>query len=432
MPHNCTLTRRVRGLLLLFVLIASALTGAYAQPVSISSQTNTSIDAGIVKLGYAADFDTIATLVKDRVFDPHVNHINLRALIAKYRSRLDKLNSKTEFELLVNDMLRGLGVSHASYVTDDDFEFYMFPSVTNRDMNGHVVEHIGIIGIRNSEGFVVQSVLDASPASDAGIVKGDVIQDEPGSYFCTASTFRGRSGKRVWLHIQRGSATFTLEVVPVSQNPLRAFLNAMNASARIIEYRGRRIGYVHLWTMANDSFKLALDALVLEKLHDTDGMILDLRDGFGGSPFGFADVFTRPDVDWGATYRDAKPTVEHTGYSKPVVVLINGGTRSAKEFLAYQLKVSHRATLIGTKTAGAFLGAGFFPIGNLGYLELPVVNLSVDGRRLEGIGVLPDIAVPATDKDGVLDRCLDVAMEAVLKRGGFQTGDRSGSAEHNE
>ena len=63
--------------------------------------------------------------------------------------------------------------------------------------------------------------------------------------------------------------------MPVKQNLLRAFLDATRASARIIDIRGKKIAYLHLWTMANDNFKETLDDLVMNKLHDTDGLILD-------------------------------------------------------------------------------------------------------------------------------------------------------------
>jgi carboxyl-terminal processing protease len=81
------------------------------------------------------------------------------------------------------------------------------------------------------------------------------------------------------------------------------------------------------------------------------------------------------------------------GYDKPMVVLINRGTRSAKEFLSYEFKSSHRAKLVGTRTAGAFLGAGTFHVGSDGLLELPVLGLKVNGQLLEGSGVAPDLVV---------------------------------------
>jgi carboxyl-terminal processing protease len=91
-------------------------------------------------------------------------------------------------------------------------------------------------------------------------------------------------------------------------------------------------------------------------------------------------------------------------------VLINGGSRSAKEILSFILKSSHRATLIGTTTAGNVLGTSPIRISDWAYLEIPVVDVSIDGVRLEKNGVQPDIMVPdgfdKAGKDVVIERAV--------------------------
>jgi carboxyl-terminal processing protease len=145
-------------------------------------------------------------------------------------------------------------------------------------------------------------------------------------------------------------------------------------------------------------------------LRETDACILDLRDGFGGRPEGFADPFFRPEakLEW------KSPQLSYTelfGYQKPLVVLINGGSRSAKEVLSHILKTSKRATLIGSTTAGNVLGTFPLPISDWAYLEIPMVDVITDGIRLEGKGVAPDIAVDqeftAEGKDLYLQRAVE-------------------------
>ena len=217
-----------------------------------------------------------------------------------------------------------------------------------------------------------------------------------------------------------GTGRITFVVRPVRENPQRAFLNAMNRSATVLERGGRRIGYIHLWCMTNDVFKDALNQALAGKLADTDGLVLDLRDGFGGRPFGFSDLLFRPDVIWEQRDRNGGSR-QHSGYSRPMVALINGGTRSAKEFLSYQLKKSRRASLGGTRTAGAFLAAGGVPIGLDGFLEVPVSGLKLDGITIEGAGVEPDIAVEGEDayapSDAQLRRGIDVLLERIGSAG---------------
>jgi carboxyl-terminal processing protease len=101
-------------------------------------------------------------------------------------------------------------------------------------------------------------------------------------------------------------------------------------------------------------------------------------------------------------------------YSKPLVVLINRGTRSGKEALAYSLQRSGRATLIGERTAGAFLAGKIFDLDNRTALYLPVHDAEFLGKRLEGTGVVPDVDVPSIakgDKDTQYDRATSVLQE---------------------
>ena len=97
------------------------------------------------------------------------------------------------------------------------------------------------------------------------------------------------------------------------------------------------------------------------------------------------------------------------------MALINEGTRSAKEFLSYQLKTSHRATLVGTRTAGAFLGAEFVDIGDDGMLELAGVGLKLNGIPLENNGVMPDLVAPAKDTYTEQDAQLAQAKQTLIE-----------------
>ena len=346
---------------------------------------------------YSDAFEKVWKTVRDKFWDKNTNGVDWRKVGQQYRAQLPNVKTKAEFEVLVNAMLRELHASHTEYTTDDDIGFYMFPAVIDGDLKRHRAAHIGVMGGAEAGGWRVAAVLDGGAADKAGLRSGDLVLSADGQPFTSAGSCRGKEGKELLLTVKREGepAPLILKPVPVNENPLAAFVKATERSARIIDVGGRKIGYIHLWTMANPAFKDALDRAVSEKLADTDALILDLRDGYGGSPFGYFDPFAAPDIMWEQTGRDGVVT-HHTGYDRPMAVLINGGTRSAKEYFTLQFKKSKRATVIGTTTTGAFLGAGGFPITQDGYLELPVVGLRLDGKRIEGVGVSPDIAVAAS------------------------------------
>lgn len=99
---------------------------------------------------------------------------------------------------------------------------------------------------------------------------------------------------------------------------------------------------------------------------------------------------------------------EHRLAKAKVFYLTSRRTRSAGEHFALALQRTHRATLIGERTAGANHFGGIEPIG-AGLVAFIPVGRTYDpdtGKDWEGTGIVPDIEVPA---DAALDRALALA-----------------------
>ena len=129
-------------------------------------------------------------------------------------------------------------------------------------------------------------------------------------------------------------------------------------------------------------------------LRDADALIWDLRDGWGGAQPDYLDLFNARGPTMQVTDRSGTSEFVNVKWRKPVAMLINGGTRSGKEVLAYGFKKYSLGELIGTRTEGAVLAATAFLIGS-GLLLLAVEDVQVDGEHLEGVGVTPTIEVQA-------------------------------------
>ena len=95
---------------------------------------------------------------------------------------------------------------------------------------------------------------------------------------------------------------------------------------------------------------------------------------------------------------------------KPVYVLTNYTTGSGAESTAYHLKHMGRATIIGERTKGACYNGSIRNIGHGLSAFIPHGNpiSSVTGTNFEGVGVMPDIEVPASE-------ALNVAIQEALK-----------------
>jgi carboxyl-terminal processing protease len=115
--------------------------------------------------------------------------------------------------------------------------------------------------------------------------------------------------------------------------------------------------------------------------------------------------------------RDGKQVVTMASWVKPVVLLVNGGSRSGKELVTFAMKQREMAKVVGEKTAGAVLAGTPLRLSNGDLLYLAVMDGAVDGTRLEGVGVTPDVEVPdalpyAAGKDPQLEKALEVAAAA--------------------
>ena len=105
-------------------------------------------------------------------------------------------------------------------------------------------------------------------------------------------------------------------------------------------------------------------------------------------------------------------------FNGPVVLLVNGGSRSGKELLAYYFKRTGRAVLVGEQTAGYVSGGRWKRISPDSMLYYCASKLIIDGRVLEGVGVEPDIVVPfdirfAQGRDVQLERAKDEIVRRI-------------------
>jgi hypothetical protein len=82
----------------------------------------------------------------------------------------------------------------------------------------------------------------------------------------------------------------------------------------------------------------------------------------------------------------------------PVVVLTGSTSFSAAEWMAFSLQRLGRATVIGERTAGGAHPVTRLPIDDRFMLQVPIGQIRdpVDGKDFEGVGVTPDLVVPAS------------------------------------
>lgn len=379
--------------------------------LAFHGQTLAPIDHG-APVDYGKRWDAIADAIANRFYARKARQEEIDARLKKYAPLAKAATTEAEFKDVVDRMIAEFGDSHFAYYDEDDQGYYVMDGLVRREAAG--MPNLGVWLRPSPDGYTVSMVLEGTDGARAGLRKGDVILTVNGQPFTPVASLADKVGQTVRLALRRDGREVDADVKVDKTPALDWFLQATRDSARVIERNGKRYGYIHLWTQANDAFRNALSGAVYGKLYKTDGFILDLRDGFGGRPEGFADPFFRPEaeLDWDTA---GNTLHEQFGYQRPLVTIINGGSRSAKEVLAFILKKSRRAVLVGSPTAGNVLGTFPQRLDAHSYLELPMTDLVVDGQRLEKNPVTPNVPV-AKEFDGDRDLFLETALDRLGRR----------------
>jgi carboxyl-terminal processing protease len=376
-----------------------------------------------------AAFDQVWELVRDRFYDRGLRGVDWPAMRDKHRPQAEAAQSREDLAAAINAMLGTLNASHTRYYTRDDPAYYQLADIfagalERRGLrrifpDGEVAyPGIGIFTETDDQGrLFVAGAIQGAPGQEAGLLVGDEILSADGRPFEPIGAFRGKVGGKVALSIRRaaGAVPTTIAVAPADLKPGEMFLRGLKDSARVVVANGgMRIGYVHVWSYASHRYQSALEDLIAEgPLKDADALVWDLRDGWGGAQPWYLDVFNARAPTMQVADRDGETEVVGAKWRKPVAALINGGTRSGKEVLAYGFKEYRLGPLVGARTEGAVLAATAFLIGDEGLLLLAVEDVLVDGRRLEGVGVEPTVAVAfdrryAAGADPQFDRAVGV------------------------
>lgn len=186
------------------------------------------------------------------------------------------------------------------------------------------------------------------------------------------------------------------------------------------------VGYVRIRMFMDTPPSIEKLATALTLLADTNALIVDVRGSPGGEPAGVANVIGHFVSERTATVRTEggdEPSKIRTYFAeprtpgfadKPLFVLVDRKTGSGAEEFAYDLQAMQRATLVGETTAGAATPGGYRPLahGFVAFIPMQIVANTITGKNWEGIGVIPDVKVPATES---MTRAHRLALEAILK-----------------
>lgn len=380
----------------------------------------------------AGVLEEVASIVEQRFYSAaRLEQVGWTAALARARASYAKAGDDGARASAVRALLASLGTSHTALYPRDDPGYWALasifepalPRMCEKDRLPELPvkrDDIGVFWKLLGGEWFAAGIYAGSPAEKAGLKLGDRVLTADGKPFSPVQSLAGKAGKAVVLQVQRtrDGAPIALEVTPRATKPHEEFRQASAESWRILERGGKRISYVHVWAWTSGEIQQGiLETIARSNAQGVDGFILDLRDGWGGAATHYLSMFFRGAPVLESIGRDGKSQAFDYQIRKPAVMLINGGTRSGKETIAYGAKKHGLARLVGERTAGAVTFGQPFCLSDGSLLLLAVADARVDGERLEGRGVEPDIEVPfdvryADGRDPQLDRALEVLAGA--------------------
>jgi retinol-binding protein 3 len=180
-----------------------------------------------------------------------------------------------------------------------------------------------------------------------------------------------------------------------------------------VERLAGNVGYLDLRMFSGDPAAQATAVAAMNFLGNSDAIIIDLRRNGGGSPAMIQTLLTYFVSDMGERlhfndfYERGRDGLEQWYTSayvpgqrldgKPLYVLTSSRTGSAAEEFSYDVKTHKLGTLVGAKTAGGANPGGLFRLNEHfgAFIATGRAINPITKTNWEGVGVEPDVAVPA-------------------------------------
>lgn len=383
--------RSIAGLLLLLIPMSLGLLAGCRQ----NAQSPSQLDQGHNQSQAVADalYDEAWNVVAQEYVDGSFNGQDWQ----KWRHHYDhRLKDSQDAFVAIATMVASL---------NDEYTRFLQP----RDMSEQTMSidsrlyGVGIQISKLDNKLVVMATLDDTPAEKAGLMPKDQITHINGhetagmSVEDAADHIRGEKGTYVTLTIRRGKTDLLKKIQ-------RGEIKLKSVFTRPLP--DQRIGYVRLSSFISENMLGEMETIV-RKLSDKQAMIIDLRGNYGGlfsNAVEIADMFLdRGDiVSIVNREKDKRIYESHPGmlFSKPLVVLIDGGSASASEILSGALKDNHRAKLVGSQSFGKGLVQKINTLSSGAGINITISKyLTPNGTDINKKGIEPDIKINFTEAD---------------------------------
>ena len=348
--------------------------------------------------GPVAEYDAIMGTVTEQFVDRTFNGLDWDREVAAVRTRIRCDDGPDDVAGGVNGLLGRLGASHTALYTPSDLHYWGLNSLFHfEDLVAYAVNFAGIWPEQRDGKWFARYVLEGSAAAEAGVLAGDELVGIDGAPYTPLGFGEGPA---VLTLSRNGAERLELNVQARRQSVVAAFVDASRASAHVRDVGGTQIGMFHVWAARDRILEARNEALAGFESSRVDVLVIDLRGGYGGI---------------GEDYLEGLRASSYL-MSIPRFFLVDDSVRSGKEAVAGIIRRDGLGTLVGSRTAGAFLagqmnrmfdGRYFLYVATAGTGSYEGVG------RIEGVGIAPDVRVEpcrayCAGRDTVFERILEL------------------------
>jgi len=389
-----------------------------------------------------ASFDLVWSTVNKRHYDPKFGGVNWKKARKQYRPLIKKAKSEEEGRKLMNDML---GLLHQSHLA-------VFPASGFSGANNYSPG----IDLRILDGQAIVTHVEVnSPAAEAGVTPGwEIIKIDGKDVASIIKKFEKQDGNsvrkasncaRTIIGMTRGKSNMPIEI------EFHDNTDTKTVKLNRIELRGRqddtikdlpsnlkyfwldatktaddiRIIKFNVWLNSKDITKAFAE--IMAEGDKVKGYIIDLRGNPGGDIAIAANVagwFIKEKglslVQYVFRSGEARLPIASRleATDAPLAILVDCCSASTSEVFAGVMQEFGRARIFGSNTEGSVLNSMLIRLPNGdGFQYVQAVCITPSGKRLEGVGVSPDVFVEPTrnellaGKDPVMEKAIAWIME---------------------
>jgi len=322
---------------------------------------------------------------------------------------IGEIDDEKLLEGAIKGYIEGLNDPYTEYLTKEEMQ--EFTEQTNSEYVG-----IGVYvsNNRSNNTLLIVGVMKNSPALEAGMQAGDVIEKIEGVAYAgdqlneATSILKGKEGTTVKVTVLRDGKEIDLEIT-------RKKITVDHVASEMLD---NKIAYIQI-----DSFdsgvKNAFEEQITQLKNDgAKGIIIDLRSNGGGivdEATGIAELF----VNKGETIlitkgknqeeKTTKSTKDPKITDIPVVVLVNEGTASASEILAAALKEQYGAKIVGKTTYGKGVIQTLYTLTDGSGLKITTDEyFTPNHNKIHKVGIKTDVEVDLTkDEQGYYETSME-------------------------